>query len=202
MPAIQHAAPRIPVLIKLEPVGQIGAWRVLLIDASTSYAVRSKAAEVAYTACRDTPTLKIGYDGSTNEAGLRMYIVADGPLAIAMATVQTTNHCWKLRWVSPGKACVACIQADETQRARIGQVWVCHEYRGRKVAANLIDRICANEVVERSKLGWQLPFSRQGRAFVQSIVAGEWFGDGAEGDLEDLLTDPPICPDALGSAYV
>jgi GNAT superfamily N-acetyltransferase len=184
--------PWIKELTELRQIGVIRQLSALIVDCATPANTRRAIAAVARTAQRGTD-YKVGYDGTMISENPRLYVVADGLHAVAMALIATATHSWCLRWVSDDRACLRSNEATLEARPVVGRFWTAAEYRRSGIAKALFDIVIATEAVPAPEFCWQLPFTQNGLALARMLTPKEWYGDGDAFDLEGILATPADC---------
>lgn len=183
--------PIIPEVRELPVVGAIGELSVHVVDRSVSELNRFKLAHVAMVAQRSMPRHTVGYDGTVNERDQRLYLLAAGDRIVAFVLTALEERFWRLSWEAIGGLKLTDEAPLMRQGFKVARVWVASKRRRSGLALQLLDIASTHLQCPMAEIGWELPFSGDGKSLVRRLLPNTFFGCGDGYTLYETLDCAP-----------
>jgi len=184
----------LPDLHALSAVTLVAGYPIVMVDASVPIEVRFRLAQAAYVAQRATPDYPAGYDGTISEGDEKLFIARNDDRAIGVVLTALDEYYWSLIWTHEGTVQLLDETPHRGPLQKIGRVWVAKAYRRCGIASLMVKAVVEILGYEVSDIGWELPLTEDGAAFLRKLVPSKWWGRGDAFSLRDTLDAPKTSP--------
>ena len=169
--------PDIPEIQALPKIASKGALRLVVVDKSVGEPIRKAIAHVAMVAHRCMPEYKAGYYGTDSEDS-RLYALVNGTRIVGMVITSFEKHLCRYTWNSEDYVLIWETNDDFVSGPKISRVWTAGSYRHQGLAKWLTFEVGKHLDCNVQNLGWEMPFTINGKALVKSVCPKCFLGCG------------------------
>lgn len=104
-----------------------------------------------------------------------------------MVLTARDDRYWRLGWKSDGSISLIEHKASMRRSYKVARIWTAGEYRRNGLAVQLIHTASRLLPCAVGDLGWELPFTSNGRLIVQHLCPDKFWGCGSPFSLQDTI---------------